>query len=213
MTCLSSFKILSESDGIFLPLAKATGSIDLNPCWSCASSNDPTEHALDSPAEEATSSSKRAPTGSGSGAGTGSLYPTSPCPAGHRARAAAPGESRLRAFSRARGVGDGEGDSRSADLRGEEAAETAPDPGGFAFDLDLDLPGHHAGIAPPPPGAKQLPRRWRSPGRVSPPPGSIGRGARGRGRDVRRGERGRGGGRRAARGRREVGAEADGASL
>jgi hypothetical protein len=84
------------------------------------------------------------------------LYPTSPCPAGYRARAAAArGESMLRSFTGARGVGDGdgEGESRSADLRGEEAAETAPDPG-FALDLDLDLRGHHAGIAP---GAGRLP--------------------------------------------------------
>uniref|UniRef100_A0A0A9DTF2 Uncharacterized protein n=1 Tax=Arundo donax TaxID=35708 RepID=A0A0A9DTF2_ARUDO len=49
MKCLSSFKILSESDGVILPLVKAIGStIDLYPCWSCASSIDPSEHTLDS---------------------------------------------------------------------------------------------------------------------------------------------------------------------
>lgn len=143
-------------------------------------------------AAAAAASSYRVPTGSGS------LYPTRPCPAGHRARAAAAeaGESRLRAFSRSpRGVrdGDGEGDSRSADLRGEEAAETAPEPG-FAFDLDLDLRGHHAGIAPqlcprPPPGANAS---------------GVKKGLAAAELDQLWGERE--GGKRAAGGRREVGA-------
>jgi hypothetical protein len=60
--------------------------------------------------------------------------------------------SRLRAFSFDRGVGDGDGeaDPRSAELRGEEPAETAAAPG-LALDLNLSLVvGHHAGIAPAP---------------------------------------------------------------
>lgn len=103
------------------------------------------------------------------------MYPTDPCPgaapAGRPRAAAAPGKSRLCAFlSRGVGVGDGdgEGDSRSADLRGDEAAETDPAPG-LAFDLDLSLlRGHHAGIAPlavaPTRGASA-----RLPGTVPPP--------------------------------------------
>lgn len=75
------------------------------------------------------------------------MYFTAPTPLPYRpppCRAA--GKSRLRAFSLARGVREGEGHSRSTDLRGEDAAETAAETG-LLFDLDLNLRDHHAGIA------------------------------------------------------------------
>lgn len=105
------------------------------------------------------------------------MYPTDPCPAAaQRPRAGAapaPGKSRLCAFlSRCVGDGDGEGDSRSADLRGDDAAETDPAPPGLALDLDLSLlPGHHAGIAPPSPPPPRA--SAGSPGRVQPPSSSC----------------------------------------